>query len=72
MMSALGRLAERLSAAKKQELSGDLDEYRKGRLTLDGPLTLLRFQVGVLDDRYLASQTFLQPYPPPLMDTQDG
>ena len=72
LMSALGRLEKRLSAAEKQELSGALDEYRKGRLTLDGPLTLLRCRAGVLDDRYLASQTFLQPYPPPLMDAQDA
>ncbi len=69
-MSALGRIAARLSTGEKQEFSGALDEYRKGGLTLDGPLTLLRFRAGVLDHRYLVLQTFLQPYPPPLMDAR--
>jgi uncharacterized protein YbgA (DUF1722 family)/uncharacterized protein YbbK (DUF523 family) len=62
-----GHLGERLDGEDRRELLGAIDDYRRGRLPLVVPLTLLRHHVRRLGAPYVEAQTYLEPHPRPLM-----
>ena len=62
-----GYFRDRLPADSRHELADAIDEYRRGRLPLIVPITLVKHHVRVLDVGYLAGQIYLQPHPRELM-----
>lgn len=59
----MGYLKESVSAEDKAELVALIDEYRQGLVPLITPLTLLRHHLRQLDDPWINSQIYLDPYP---------
>jgi len=67
LMHMAGHLKKLIDAASKAELTGCIDEYRRGLVPLVVPLTLIRHYVRVHQVQYLAGQTYLEPHPRELM-----
>jgi len=67
MRHALGYLSEHLDATSRAELSGLIDDYRRGRVPLSVPITMLRHCVRTLDVEDLHEQVYLEPHPKELM-----
>ena len=72
LMHALGYVSNGLGGREKQHFLGLLDEYRAGRATLAGPLSVLQSWIARFEEPYLAQQSYLEPYPPALMDLRDS
>jgi uncharacterized protein YbgA (DUF1722 family)/uncharacterized protein YbbK (DUF523 family) len=72
LMHALGYVSDGLTAGEKRHFLEMLDEYRSGRATLAGPLAILQSWIARFGEAYLAQQTYLEPYPPELMDLRDS
>ena len=51
----------------RRELTGTIEEYRRGMVPLVVPLTLIRHHVRRLKVEYLARQSYLEPHPRELM-----
>jgi len=62
-----GYFTRRLDLRSKEELSGAIDDYRRGLVPLIVPITLIRHHVRVHADPYLAQQIYLDPHPKELM-----
>lgn len=62
-----GYFREHLSAAARQDLDAQIQEYRVGLVPLVVPLALVRHYVRVFDVAWLARQTYLQPHPRELL-----
>jgi uncharacterized protein YbgA (DUF1722 family)/uncharacterized protein YbbK (DUF523 family) len=62
-----GYFRDRLPDGSRHELADAIEEYRRGRLPLIVPITLVKHHVRVLDVGYLAGQIYLQPHPRELM-----
>lgn len=62
-----GYFKRRLSAEDRGELSGVIEDFRRGLLPLIVPITLIRHFVRVVGEDYLAGQTYLDPHPRELM-----
>ena len=60
---ALGHLSEKVSARDKARFLEAMEEYREGRIPLDGPLETLREWISRLGSEYLGKQTIFEPYP---------
>ncbi|MDP4536721.1 DUF523 and DUF1722 domain-containing protein [Alkalimonas collagenimarina] len=58
-----GFFKQQLSSKERQELASLIDRYRQGHLPLMAPLTMLQHHLSRFDNKYLAAQTYLQPYP---------
>ncbi len=67
LMHMAGHLKTHLDSASKRELSGCIDEYRRGLVPLVVPITLVRHYVRLHGVAYLAGQTYLEPHPRELM-----
>jgi uncharacterized protein YbgA (DUF1722 family)/uncharacterized protein YbbK (DUF523 family) len=67
LMHMAGHVKKLIDAASKAELTGCIDEYRRGLVPLVVPLTLVRHYVRVHQVKYLAGQTYLEPHPRELM-----
>jgi uncharacterized protein YbgA (DUF1722 family) len=72
LMHALGYVSDNLSAGEKAFFLDVLKKYRGGTAPLSAATTLLnawgiRFQAA-----YLLEQTFLEPYPEPLVSISDS
>lgn len=62
-----GYLKDELTRADKQELTENIEEYRKGRLPLIVPITLLRHHFMHHPNEYIGESYYLKPYPGELM-----
>ena len=51
------------TAADRAERADVIDDYRRGVLPLEAPLTLLRRDVRVTGEPYLSGQTYFDPFP---------
>ena len=67
LMHMAGHLKKGLDAASRHELLEVIDEYRRGRIPLVVPITLIRHHVRALRVTYLADQVYLEPHPRELM-----
>jgi len=67
LMHMAGHLKNILDQDSKIELTGCIDEYRRGLVPLVVPVTLLRHYVRLHRVEYLAGQTYLEPHPRELM-----
>jgi uncharacterized protein YbgA (DUF1722 family)/uncharacterized protein YbbK (DUF523 family) len=67
LMHIAGHLKTLLDAASKQELMACIDEYRRERVPLVVPVTLLRHHVRTHQVGSLLGQTYLEPHPRELM-----
>lgn len=67
LMHMAGHFKKRLDAASRAELLEIIDEYRRGRVPLVVPITLVRHHVRSLGVPYLADQVYLEPHPRELM-----
>jgi len=67
LMHMAGHLKKILDQDSKTELTGCIDEYRRGLVPLVVPVTLLRHYVRLHRVEYLAGQTYLEPHPRELM-----
>jgi uncharacterized protein YbbK (DUF523 family)/uncharacterized protein YbgA (DUF1722 family) len=59
MRHLAARVKGRIDAAAMRELAARIDEYRRGRVPLVVPQTLVRHHAAVLDDADLLDQTYL-------------
>ncbi len=60
---AFGHLSEKITASDKAHFLATFEEYRAGRIPLDGPLDMLREWSKRLGSEYLEAQTMFEPYP---------
>ena len=60
---AVGHLSEKISKRDKASFLDALQEYREGKIPLDGPLDMLREWTSRLGSEYLEKQTIFEPYP---------
>ncbi len=60
---ALGHLSEKISGEEKKRLLDALEEYRAGKILLDGPLDMLEDWTTRFGSEYLEKQTLFEPYP---------
>lgn len=58
-----GYFSEQLSSGDRAELADVIDRYRRDRLPLIVPVTLIRHYVRKLDVEYLKDQIYLDPHP---------
>lgn len=71
LMHLMGYLKKNLDRADKEELLGLIDAYRRGRVPLVVPLTLLRHHLRRSPNTYLLRQHYLSPHPEELMLRND-
>jgi uncharacterized protein YbgA (DUF1722 family) len=62
-----GYVKRALGADERAELVEVIDEYRRGRVPLVVPLTLVKHHVRRHGVSYLADQVYLNPHPKELM-----
>jgi len=62
-----GFLKQKMDAADKSELLESIDAYRRGRVPLLVPITLLRHLLRRYPESYLSEQYYLAPHPDELM-----
>jgi uncharacterized protein YbgA (DUF1722 family)/uncharacterized protein YbbK (DUF523 family) len=67
LLHLAGHFKKVLASDDRAELVGCIDEYRRGRVPMVVPLTLLRHHLRHHPDPWVAEQVFLQPYPAELM-----
>ena len=60
---ALGPLSNNISGEEKKRFLDAMEEYREGKIPLDGPLERLREWISRLGSEYLGKQTIFEPYP---------
>lgn len=72
LQHAFGGLSQALSAEERRFFLSTLEEYRDERVPLSVPLRLLQAWALRQDNRYLLSQSLLNPYPRELMDISDS
>jgi uncharacterized protein YbgA (DUF1722 family)/uncharacterized protein YbbK (DUF523 family) len=63
LQRTIGYFKKRLSSDEKQELFEAVDFYRKGRIPLIVPITLINHYVRKYDQPYLKQQVYLNPHP---------
>jgi uncharacterized protein YbgA (DUF1722 family) len=67
LMHMAGYFKTLLDHDSKAELLGAIDDYRRGLLPLNVPVTLIKHHVRVHNVAYLAGQLYLDPHPKELM-----
>ncbi len=60
---ALGHLSNNISGEEKKRFLDAMEEYREGKIPLDGPLEILREWSKRFGSKYLAAQTIFEPFP---------
>jgi len=68
LIKAAGYFSRKLSTEEKKFFSEIVNNYNKNKLPLSTPLSLLRSWIIRFKEEYLASQTFLEPYPEELFE----
>jgi uncharacterized protein YbgA (DUF1722 family)/uncharacterized protein YbbK (DUF523 family) len=63
LQHVLGWFRKRLDPGARAELSALIEDYRRGRVPLTVPITLVRHHVQALGIPYLADQVYLDPHP---------
>jgi uncharacterized protein YbgA (DUF1722 family)/uncharacterized protein YbbK (DUF523 family) len=63
LMHMAGYFRDRLSADERKELADIIEQFRRGLVPLIVPVTLIRHYVRKYDEKYLASQYYLDPHP---------
>jgi uncharacterized protein YbgA (DUF1722 family)/uncharacterized protein YbbK (DUF523 family) len=66
LLHACGRIAPELERPRRDELAAGIDAYRRGRDPLSAPVALLARYASGGGLPWLASQTYLEPFPPGL------
>jgi uncharacterized protein YbgA (DUF1722 family)/uncharacterized protein YbbK (DUF523 family) len=72
LMHAFGGFKAVLSKEEKQFFLESLEEYRDERIPLSAVLRVLRAWAIKHDNAYLLTQTFMEPYPPKLVEISDS
>jgi uncharacterized protein YbgA (DUF1722 family)/uncharacterized protein YbbK (DUF523 family) len=72
LLHAFGYVSRSLKAREKEYFLELLEEYRRERLPLSVLLGVLRAWMLHLDEPYLQSQLYFEPYPRPLLDLTDS
>ncbi len=72
LMHGLGYFKDGLNKAEKAEFLDALETFRRGKLPLSVPVGILRSWIARFDERYLAQQSFLRPYPVELVEIHDS
>lgn len=67
LMHVMGFLKDRIDSDDKQEMIEVMDNYRRGRVPLIVPVTLMRHHLRRFPDEYISSQYYMAPYPEELM-----
>ena len=60
---AMGHVSEKIGREEKKRFLDGLEEYRAGKIPLDGPLDMLREWSERFGSEYLKAQTLFEPYP---------
>jgi uncharacterized protein YbgA (DUF1722 family) len=63
LLHAYGRIGRALASPRRSDLVGRIDAYRRGEVPLSVPVALLAHYASGGDLPWLASQTFLAPFP---------
>lgn len=63
LQHALGHISDGLDPARRRDLAGQIDAYRHGHVSLSVPVALLAHHASTGVAPWLASQTYLQPFP---------
>ncbi|WP_131737723.1 YbgA family protein [Actinomadura roseirufa] len=66
LMHVLGPLSERLNQPRRHDIVTAIESYRVGESPLSVPIALLRHHAEGEELTYLATQTYLNPFPEPL------
>lgn len=72
LMHALGYFSEGLLSAEKAFFLECLEDYRRGRVPLSVPISILRSWIVRFDQEYLREQSFFEPYPQELIQITDS
>jgi uncharacterized protein YbgA (DUF1722 family)/uncharacterized protein YbbK (DUF523 family) len=72
IMHALGYFSEELIKNEKRHFIGILEKYRQGAVPLSSPLSILQSWISRFDQKYLARQTYFEPYPEELCEITDS
>jgi uncharacterized protein YbgA (DUF1722 family) len=68
MFKIMGYFSNQLSKEEKSFFIKSLEKYKEGRLPLSANMNILKSWIIRFKNDYLASQTFLEPYPEKLGD----
>jgi uncharacterized protein YbgA (DUF1722 family)/uncharacterized protein YbbK (DUF523 family) len=71
LTKAAGYFSSRLSGDEKKIFLDTVAKYKAGKLPLDVPLNLLKSWIIKFNEEYLMQQTFLEPYPNSLKETEE-
>jgi uncharacterized protein YbgA (DUF1722 family)/uncharacterized protein YbbK (DUF523 family) len=72
MMHVLGYFSDKLSAKEKSYFLNMLEKYRARKVTLPAVTSIIRAWIVRFDEKYLADQTFFEPYPEELVEIIDS
>jgi uncharacterized protein YbgA (DUF1722 family)/uncharacterized protein YbbK (DUF523 family) len=72
LQHALGFVSDGLTAEERAHFLELLDEFRRGKLPMSAPLSLLRSWVVRFGERYLAQQSLFEPFPRQLVAITDS
>jgi uncharacterized protein YbgA (DUF1722 family)/uncharacterized protein YbbK (DUF523 family) len=72
LQHALGFFSEGLSSAEKAFFLDCLEDYRRGRVPLSVPTSIVRAWIVRFDQEYLGAQSFFEPYPEDLVQITDS
>ncbi|MEO0068700.1 MAG: DUF523 and DUF1722 domain-containing protein [candidate division WOR-3 bacterium] len=72
LLHSLGYFSKNLSASEKAFFLDTIESYRRGKLPLSVPVSLIRSYIVRFDEPYLAKQYFFNPYPSELLDIADS
>ncbi|MBD3304474.1 DUF1722 domain-containing protein [Candidatus Woesearchaeota archaeon] len=72
LLHAYNHFSKKLNAKEKKYFHHLIDEYRDAKIPLSAILVLLKDWVMRFDDKFLAKQTFFQPYPEDLISITDS
>lgn len=72
LMHALGYFSDRLTGREKAYFLDLLESYRGEKIPLSAVLTVLESWIIKYEEKYLACQTFFEPYPHELIDIGDS
>lgn len=71
LLDSLGYFKEKLSSQEKAFFLHAIEGYRRGKLPLSVPVSLIRSYIVRLGEPYLEKQVFFQPYPEELTEVPD-
>ncbi len=72
LLHALGYFKDKLSSSEKKFFLDTTEGYKTGKIPLSVPCNLLKSYIVRFDEKYLAAQTFFEPYPFELVEITDS